>query len=204
MPICPLDRVQARSWEGLELLRAEFTCSHWRTGCAAFSLTGSLESVGKVKSTSRAKFEARGQQKEITGWQLLRSVCKHWLAFEAFSEIVDNGKKLKLTTQGISVHLNKHRVELEMPSFLCLLLQGSRNEAKLWGGLNYYIVKYFLKIWAMKMDLSSKFDSCSTSCTLALHTKASENGMYYLFRGRYQPSPREQGMYLGALLPGHG
>lgn len=87
--------------------------------------------MGKVKSTGRAKFEARGQKKEITGSQLLRSACKHWLVFEAFSEIVDNGKKLKLTTQGISVHLNKHRVELEMPSFLCLLLQGSRNEAKL-------------------------------------------------------------------------
>ena len=56
----------------------------------------------------------------------------------------------------------------------------------------------------MKMDLSSKFDSCSTSCTLALHTKASVKGMYYLFRGRCQPSPCEQGMYLGALLPGHG
>lgn len=48
-------------------MNAEFACLHWKTGSAAFPLTGSLESVGKVKSIGRAKFEARGQQKEITG-----------------------------------------------------------------------------------------------------------------------------------------
>lgn len=138
-------------------MSVEFTCLHWKTGSAAFSLTGRTE-CGKSQAQWLSQVWSRGSAERDYWVTVLGSACKSWLKLEAFSETVYIGKNLNLIRQGVSVRLNRCRAEQEMSKFLCWLPQESRSGAVLWEGLNYCSMRSFLKVWAMKMNPSSRFD----------------------------------------------
>lgn len=163
-------------------MSVEFTCLHWKTGSAAFSLTGRTE-CGKSQEQRLSQVWSQGSAEGDYWVTLLGSAWKSWLQLEAFSETVYNGKNLNFIGQGISVHLSRCRAEQEASSFLCLLPQESRTEAALWEGLNCYSVGSFLKVWAMKMNPGSRFDM------LASRTKIRTKGIHCLWQGRPQAPP---------------